>query len=472
MGNIIPLELDLDSSPGRYGPDGGGQIINGYPEYAGEKGKLKYPLYPIEGMLPFATLSGGGRTRGMLELNGYAYTVSGVAVFKVDPDGNATNIGTFGGSNPVFMARNRKASTPQIALVCDGLRYLIESDSVGSIADSDLPAAVSVDEIEGYFVWAIADGRYFISAIDEGTTIDALDFLEASGQADSLQVAKTRGREIVLLGTKSIEFHSHTGAAEFPFEPNPGTFIRNLGCMCRHSVKDINDVPIFVASDGTVRRLNGYTPERISSHAVERSIEAVTDKDTITATVYQRAGHQFYSLSAPTFTWTWDGLTNLWQPRRSIGLDRWKAETSVSLENKNIVGSYVSGLLYELSPNAYDEAGGHLVWTVILAPVHAYPAGVGIDRLFVDIIPGTGLNSTDAHESDPQLMVQVSRDSGKTWSNERTAATGAQGQFSKRVVFDQLGQSDEDGFLVKLSMSAPVIRGLTGVAAEVEPVDP
>ena len=95
-----------------------------------------------------------------------------------------------------------------------------------------------------------------------------------------------------------------------------------------------------------------------------------------------------------------------------------------------------------------------------------------VDRLFLDTIPGVGLNSSDDHVSDPQAMLRYSDDGSKTWSNELTAPVGTIGQFDKKVEFSQLGETGEDGRNWELSMSAAVIRGLTGAAVDVELLEP
>jgi hypothetical protein len=429
---ITPLDFGLQSNPGRYGTDQGGRLINAYAEQSDGKGKAKFPLFCIEGLASLATLTGGGRTRGAVSLSPYGYVVSGPLLFKVDSGGMATAIGGFPGSGPVFMARNRKAS-PQIALVCDGLRYLCQDDVLTSIADTDLPAANSVTSIAGYFVWSIADGRYFISSIDEGSTIDALDFAEAEANPDGLQVAYARGREVAFFGDRSVEFHAHTGAAAFPFEEIPGTTIQNLGLMCRHSVKDLNDVVHFVASDGTVRLLDAYQPLRISTHDVEKAIDQIADKDSITATAYAIRGHQFYNLSCPSWTWTYDGLTRLWHERQSYGETRWRGEVFVDINGTRVAGDFETGALYRVDPDTYTEAGTHLVWKLVSAPLHSYPSRLLVNSLFLDTIPGVGLNSTDEHNSDPKVMVRVSKDGGDSWSNEREASVGAIGAKNTRV---------------------------------------
>lgn len=466
---VVPLELGIQSDPGRYGPDTGTRLINCYAEQAGKGAKIPFPLYATEGLTALATLTGGGRVRGAISLDPYGYVVAGTSVYKVDAGGGQTTIGGFPGASPVFMARNRKASTPQIALVSDGLRYIIENDAISSIADTDLPNANSVTFTGGYFIWTISDGRFFISAIDEGTTIDALDFATAEANPDGLLVGYSRGvSELILFGVNSVEFWSNTGASSFPFERIPGTGLQNLGCLCRHSVKDLNDVVFFVASDGTVRLLNGYQPERISTHAVERDIDSIVDKDTITATAYSIRGHQFYCLSSPNWTWVYDGLTGLWHERESYGLTRWRGEVFVNINGERVVGSTTGGLLYIIDPDVYTEDGENLVMTIRTSPVHAYPNCASHDRLFLDFVPGVGLVSTDDHESDPTVMMRYSDNGGRTWSNQRTKTIGESSQWDTRVVFDRLGQTKEDGRIYEMSVSAPVMRGFTGAALDVE----
>jgi hypothetical protein len=466
MGEIIPLDLGVQSAPGRYGPDSGARLINCFAEKADEKSRLLYPVYPFEGFEQFAALVGGGQTRGMISLGTYGYVVSGANVYKVDSGGQVTLIGNFPGTGQVFMAKNSK-TTPQVALASQGQRYIIENDILTSIADSDLPAAISVAELNKRFVWGISDGRYFWSPPDEGTTYDALDFATAEARGDILLANHSRGTEMMFFGSESIEFHA-VSSGEAPFAAVPQTTIYGLGLMCRNSVRSLNDVPMFVASDGTVRMMSGYNPERISTHDVERAIDSIGDKDSIVATAYPSLGNQFYQLSSAEWTWTYNALTQTWVERKSYGLNRWQADHYMKVGESRLVGGYDSGVVYRLDPDLYDEAGDHLVMTLRLPPLHKYPNPISVDRLFVDAIPGVGLNSSDEHDADPQVMLRWSLDSGKSWSNEMTASAGEQGAFRTRMTFDCLGQTEEDGMIPEISMSAAVARGITSAAAEIE----
>lgn len=470
MPQPIPLPLGLQSSPGRYSHDAGGRLINAYHEEADDTGKAKLPVWAIEGLAPLSTIPNGGRFRGGIQVDGYGYIVSDTTVVKIDPGGGVTTIGAFAGSDPVFMARNRKA-TPQIALVSGGIKSYIENDTIATISDNDLPSPNSVTQLDGYGIYTIEDGRVFISAIDEFTDIDPLDFATAEANADKLRVGYARGQEVLLFGDESIEFWRNTGAT-FPFERIGGTTLQNLGILCRHSVRDLNDIVFFVASDGTVRILNGYQPIRVSTHDVERSIDSVESKDSITATAYSIRGHQFYVLSSANWTWAYDATTGLWHERQSYGLSRWRGEGFVYINGTRAIGDYSSGVLYQLDPDTYDEAGNPLLWQVRTPPIHAYPNRLGFNRLFLDTVPGSGRNTGVVANDDPKIMLSWSDDGGKTFGTERTAAVGEIGEFNRRVKFERLGQSKEDGRIFDISMSAAVVRGLTGGAVDVDILDP
>lgn len=468
---LAPLVFDLSSNPGRYGPDGGGRLINCYPEQVSKAAKSPLPFYPMEGLRAFSTLTGGGPCRGAISFDPYGYVVSGPLLFKIVPGGNSIIIGGIPGGDPTFMARNRKSPNAQIAIVSQGLRYIVEDDEIHTIADTDLPTVNSVTSIGGYFVFSTPDGRIFITSIDEGTEIDALDFATAEANPDGLLVAEARAQEVILFGTKSIEFWANTGSSLYPFERNSAATLQNLGLLCQHSVRDINDVKFFVASDATVRQLDGYQPKRISTHAVERDIDRA-DKTAITATAYPLRGHLFYSLSSPDWTWTYDVLTGLWHERQSYELPRWRCECFLDVNGTRVVGDYAQGKLYEVDPDSYSEAGNHLVFTIRSAPMHAFPSAVGINAMYIDTIPGTGLNTTDIHTSIPGLMMRYSDDGGKSYGGERVADTGAIGDFNKRVKFFGLGQTQEDGRIFELSMSAAVIRGITGAMIDIDLLEP
>ena len=227
---------------------------------------------------------------------------------------------------------------------------------------------------------------------------------------------------------------------------------------------------IFLTDDGGIVRLTQSGEfQPISTHAVEQSIEDISDKATIEGHVEQREGQEFYVLSATTFTWVCDLKTGLWHERQSYQKNRWRGSRYMKFAGKRIVGDFESGLLYELDPDTYDEAGNHLVMTCRF-PVHAWPEPYKFKTLDVDMIPGQGLNSTDTHDSDPQLLLRLSRNGGTSWGGTMSRSIGKIGQYRAKTNFDKLGVSDTDGFVVELSASAAVVKAITGANGQLEVV--
>lgn len=472
---LTPIALGSRSNPGRYGQDSTVRLVNCYCEDAGEEGKIRLPIYASDGYTTFASTATNDGVRAMLNLDdSSAYSVVGRGVYKITSAGAVTTLGGISSDGLTFMARNR-ASPAQTVILCGGLVYRIQSDTLTQISDADLPTPNSVTNVDGYFVFTISDGRFFLSGID-ATTIAAADFSVAESSPDGLLVGSRRGRELVLFGPRSTEFHANTGNADFPFERVQAV---DMGCYAEGSVvaatlvrgESVTDTIILAATDSQgayagVMMLNGYSGVKISSHAVDRAIRGEGSTTNIRAFTWSAAGHTFYAIVGSTFSWVYDTVTGFWHERESYGLSRWRVASAMTFAGMNILGDYASGNFYEIDHATYTEAGEPLIMKVTPPAVHAWPNPMRIAALHVDTIPGVGLNSTNTANSAPQLMLDQSNDNGKTWMAQRTAPIGALGKYKTRVKFMRLGQTKEDGRVFRLSCSAAVVKAITGLAID------
>jgi hypothetical protein len=474
---IVPVQLGLRSNRGRFGVDGAARLINCFAEELGEEGKIPYPIYASAGWANFATLAGGG-VRAVLELNGELYAVAGRVLNRVDSGGGVTQIGGVASDGLVTMARNRR-SVPQIAITCDGVNQIVSGGILALISDPDLQAANSVTHLDGYFVWGLSDGRMFSSQIDDGTSIDGLDFATAEANPDGLRRVFARGRDLIAAGQRSIEFWANTGGETFPFTRTTSIDVGCLspGSVCsvlikRGSVSDAVGL-IGTNADGNyagVFLLQGYSPQKISTPQVDRDILADPNPEAISATSWDDGTHSFYKISGTSFSHVYDAPTGLWHERKSYGLDRWRASTVTGLGTRLIVGDYASPKLYVMSADYVAEDTSPIALEVHTPPVHAYPHKMLTNAVYLDVIPGVGLNSS-GDELDPTVGISYSEDGGATWSAERMVAIGRQGERRKRVKSNRWGISGEDGRTWRIRMSANVAKGLTGMAADVEKLE-
>ncbi len=78
------------------------------------------------------------------------------------------------------------------------------------------------------------------------------------------------------------------------------------------------------------------------------------------------------------------------------------------------------------------------------------------DRFELDLQAGLGTTGDIAgiaQYASPRVMVRISRDAGKTWSQEREMTTGELGNYSARTFLTQLGQYRKG--MIEISVSDP-----------------
>ncbi len=465
----IPLNLGLGSNIGRDGQVANIRHINCYVEDAGADAKAPAPIYACPGLTRFDTGSYMGSTRGLIQLNDNALIgVLGNEVASFDTGGVSTTLGTLVGSGRVFMARNR-AAAPQIAIITSAGQYhILQSGVISQISDTDLPTPNSVCYLKGFFIFSISDGRIFMSDLDD-ENVSALAFDSANSRSEGLVRVFPHAGFLYCFGRRTTEIWQAdpTLAAE-PFVFSPISQDIDLGCIAPHSVAQIGTGLGWVDDNGIVRLGRDGGAQRISNHAVERSIESLSNADrmAIGGRQWFHEGHEFYTLFGHGMTWTYDLLTGKWHERQSYGESDWLVNDIVPFDGKYIAGNSDDGRLLEIDASAYDEDGELLVMDVRAPVVHSFPKSFIADCMEVDAIMGVGLNSADSHDASPELMLDYSDNGGKTFTGLRTAPLGEIGQYENKIRFNRLGMVRESGRQWRFRASAAVLRGLISASIE------
>lgn len=456
----IPIPIGPGSDEGRAHVMGSPVQINAFAEAMGG-GAADFALYTDPGLEQFVDFGGTGAIRGIFRVGSTVYVVAGETLYGVAGSGATTSIGTVYGVDPVIWATNRKPAGAQTVIVGDGgAVYVLEAGALTTFPDPDLPGPVhSVAYLDGYIIFGLTDGRFFISAIDEATSVDALDFTEAEGSADKGVRVFVSGLELIYFGEETTEIYQNTGDATFPFERTGNGFL-TVGCKAKLSPANFDNSVAWVDNAGRVVRLGGGAVQRISNHGVEKDIQATIDAQRageIESLVYFEGGHEFYQLSGPDWTWVFDAATKLWHPKESYGLGRSKIRGYVRAWDRHIVGDYTAAKLHTMSLSAYDEAGGYLV-TTFRTPVISRPgSGILWDQVGLEMQMGVG-RGTDAHSAAPEVVYRHSDDGGVTWSKERKRPLGAAGAYRSTLTFNDLGVSGAQGRILEFSVSSPVER--------------
>jgi hypothetical protein len=474
MAEPVPISLGLRSNPARQSKQAGNaRLINCFAEEIGEEGKSQWLITATAGLSTFGSaLDADGGIRDMIEVDGYLYVVAGRQVFKVDSSGLSTLLGGIPTDGPVYMRRNRRSPT-QIGIVTDGLFYTIDvsTATLSVVSDTDLPPPSSLAYLDGYGILPIAGGRYMITSIDDFTAIDALDEGSAESNPDPIVRAHELGREVYLFGTQSTEAHQNTGNADFPLERSQ---TMEVGCAAADSVCAV-DTPsskglMFVAHDHTVRVLSGYQTQVVSTGEIENKIRLLAEAGTINtlrATSWSWGGRFFYALSCADWTRCYDAKTGLWHERASYLSDRWRVSKVTAFAGKLVAGDATTGQLYLMNDDVYTEGSSAHVLQIIAPPVHAFPYRGIANALYVDAVSGVGLNTTTAHNLDPVLMIDLSKDGGDTFGTPRELPLHRQGQTARRIQpIRRLGRFGQKGLTIRARASAAVQKVLLSMALD------
>jgi hypothetical protein len=458
------------------------RMVNLFPEVIPEGGKEPGFLNRAPGLRKLATI-GTGPIRGMWKLGSYAYVVSGDELYKIDTSYTATLLGGISGTGPVSMADN--GTQLFIAANPAGYIYNSSTDVFQQITDPDYPGAVKVGYLDGYFVFNEPNSqRLWITSLLDGLAIDPLEFASAEGNPDDIVSLIIDHREVWIFGADSVEVWYDSGATDFPLQRIQGAY-NEIGCAAPYSVAKLDNGLFWLGADargqGIVYRANGYTGQRVSTHAIEYAIAQYGDISDAIGYTYQQEGHAFYVLVFPTAnaTWVYDVSTSAWHERASFvngSFRRHRGNCQLSFNNEIIVGDFNDGRIYALDLYTYRDDDLEQRW---LRSWRALPTGqnnlkrTNQHNLQLDCETGVGLNGLDADDIaylvteagdfittelgspiilesgsilatqgvDPQVMLRWSDDGGHTWSNEYWRSMGRIGEYGTRVIWRRLGMT-------------------------------
>jgi len=136
------------------------------------------------------------------------------------------------------------------------------------------------------------------------------------------------------------------------------------------------------------------------------------------------------------------------------------SDLQFSLVNKAYVSDYAAGRLYRVDNTAYTDNGMMIRREVDTRHFFKDLDRVTVDELIADMETGVGL--AIGQGQDPQVMVQVSRDGGRTFGAEIWLPLGKLGEYKKRVAVRRLGTGRD--FVFRIALSDPVKFVLANLA--------
>lgn len=423
-------------------------------------------LYGTPGLSLFAT-AGVGPIRGNFSAsNNRAFLVSGSQLFEVDSSGVTTFRGTLDSSDGLISIADNGF---QLA-ICDGDKVYIftyATNAFAKVTDPDLPSTSYISFVDGYFIATRRNsGQFYISALYNGLSWNALDFASAESSPDDLSVAVPFAGQLGLIGHDTLEIWRNTGDSAFPFARISGS--TPVGTIAPFTVVTVDTSVYWVGNTseggGIVYSAQGFSPKRISTDAIELILQKETQPQLLRAFSYQQEGHAFYVITGGSLetSLVYDLATGLWHERAFLNefgeYEQHLASCCMYAFGKHIVGDRRNGNLYQMSLDVFSDNGSAIlrkrVYTHLLDELKL----IRYSKLDIGFETGVGLQSGQG--VNPTVSLRISKDGARTWSAYYTTSIGAAGVYGQQVTFRRLGIQQQCTF--EISISDPVKIAITG----------
>lgn len=340
----------------------------------GYGGKSQTALFGRPGLTLMCAAGTTGASQGEFSINGRSFGVVNGQYYEIIRAGfpgayTYASVGYGAVGTAQFGAFSLATNGLQIAMTGGFSTYIFDLEANTLTLASTPVNFNTIVEIDGYFIGLQANSNdFYISAYRDGTSWSAIDFAFEEVPDNAVTIIALQ-RYLWIFGQQQVEVYYDSGDANFPFSRIQGAYMET-GAAALFGINVYDNTVAWLASDirgnCVAYRAAGYTPQRISNHAVEeqwQSYQTIADAQTYSITWN---GHPWWVVGFPTAnkTWVYDGATQSWMEwgnwNQSTG--DWDAyigrfHTFNGVWGLHIVGSYKDNNFYAVDQNAYTDAG-------------------------------------------------------------------------------------------------------------------
>lgn len=393
----------------------------------------------VPGLAQFC--NAGAAIRGMHEINGRAFVVAGNKLYELNGSGNKTELGTLISSTG-FVGMD---STGTELCVSDAAILYVLNLSSNVLESVPFPGRAKIAYLNQRILFVHRESQKFgWTALNDATTIGALSFASAESSPDDLIGIVVDHSEALLFGSKTGEPWQNTTSSAI-FDRNTGG-VWDVGAVAEHSIQKIDSGTFWLArtgnGQGTVYKLNGYQPQRISTQAIEELMTGL-DLSEASAYTYEDEKSSFYCINVPghNTTLVFDVFSGQWHERAELtnGLfAQHRATCHVFAFGEHLFGA-ADGIIYRSDHTLSSNDGDPLVRDRI-TPLVSTPGRKRVhpSEFWLDCERGTG----------GQVMFRYSINGGRTWSSWKTKSVGAIGVFNKQLRWRRLNSGKD--FIVQV----------------------
>jgi len=413
--------------------------------------------------------------RGMFSQSGRTFFVTGFALYELNSNDTITQRGTVqADTNPVTFMTNGAAGN-QLGLTSGDQFYVLDLNTL-AFTTVLTSGATMCGFLDGFgFILDAPTSTLQVTNFEDFTVIDPGNIQQRTAGSDPWKALYIVNRLAYLLGEHTSEVWYNAGTSPFPLAPIQEAFMQQ-GIAATFSGARLDTSLVWLSHNeqgrGQIVSATGYTPGRVSTHAIEASIQTYTTIADAVAFSYQENGHTFHIMTFPgaNRTWGFDQATGLFHERLYWDTTnaQWLAYRplfAASDISRNLVQDRLSGAIYRMSTGLFTDVDGAMIRRLRQPPRLAFDQK-RFTTSSIQLVMDVGQGTQTGAETDPVFMRQTSRDGGQTWGAEHWAATGKAGAFGTRVRWTQCGQARNrvDRFTDTNAVFAPIADCLIDVA--------
>jgi hypothetical protein len=464
------------------------RTVNFQVEKKGEGAKSPFILETIPGLTDRGVAGDGRlRTPQMPKWidpagNERLYGVWGTKLVSIDDTLTPTSVGTLNNSTGVArIARGRDF----ICIVDGDFGYTWDGTTFLEITDLDFPAnfvpagdVTHVVYLDGFFIINDAStDNFYISALEDPTSWNALDFDAASVAPDNALAIAASESILYIVGDETMEPYYNSGNADFPYELYLQS-VAEYGILAPQSIAE-SDAGVFyigTTPEGGrfVVRIQGTTSQIISEDEQENDLEALIQPETAYGYIYQIGTKAFYVMQLDpnidsNSTLVYNIKAGTWENRAMQDGSAWRNAGHGVIGNFNVMGSRFEARMGTLDDEVFLDANDTLIRRRVTQIFHTDNMLMDWWQIVIDLDSGVGKAAGLDADTDPMIRLRYSDTNGESWSNILEAPVGKQGQFERRAVFNNLGQSRQR--IWEIEYSADTSLTIINAHAVVEVLD-
>jgi hypothetical protein len=438
-------------------------LYNWYPQRVEADEPIKAVYNPRPGLSVYRALT-QPPLRALFEQDGRCFAVAGTYLAEIIDNAPTVYYG------PLFPIDGNPATINSNGTL--GQQLYITGGGIGAIFDLSANTLTQITAagyppntpmgtyLDSFFLTIKGNSAQFnISGSENGTSWNGLDFAIRVAGSDNLASIMQWNKVIWLIGTETSESWYDSGAASFPFQAVPQTLIPMGTCAPFSVVRTSQAICWLHKSErgqGIFVAASSYTPQRISTYAVEAIWSTYADITDAVSYAMTWQGHEFVVLNFPTgnATWVYDFTEGLWSQwswwNRTTGAhDRFRGWVHCEAFGQHLVGDWETGVVYKLDAALAVDDVYPIVWERAAAHVKQELLTAFYSNFQVDIETGLG-------GSTPTALLDWSNDFGHTFGTPISMSTGAAGQYQTRCrVPGSLGSARDRVFRWRVSNNVP-----------------